>query len=223
MIAIVIDDMGLNRALSRRAVALKGLTLSYLPYGEDLAAQTSEARAAGHELLVHVSMAPDGHENAGPNPLVPGLAEEEIARRLDWALGRFTGYVGINNHMGSRFTANEKGMTEVLTQLKSRGLLFLDSRTTAHTVGPLLARRLGVPFAERGVFLDNVETVDAVRARLSELEALARREGAAVAIGHPKEATLSVLGPWLETVEAKGLVVVPISAIVRRNNVPARG
>jgi polysaccharide deacetylase 2 family uncharacterized protein YibQ len=213
MIAVVIDDMGLNRALSKRAVALKGLTLSYLPYAEDLAAQTAEARAAGHELLVHVSMAPDGHENAGPNALTPGLTEGELARRLDWALGRFT---------GSRFTADEKGMTEVLGRLKSRGLLFLDSRTTSHSVGPQVARRLGVPFAERGVFLDNVETAEAVRARLTELEAMAQREGVAIAIGHPKEATLATLGPWIETLKEKGLVLVPVSAIVRRN-AAARG
>jgi polysaccharide deacetylase 2 family uncharacterized protein YibQ len=114
-------------------------------------------------------------------------------------------------------------MTEVLTRLKSRGLLFLDSRTSSHTVGPQVARRLGVPFAERGVFLDNVETVEAVRARLAELEALARREGAAVAIGHPKEATLAALGAWLGTLETKGLVLVPLSAVVRRNLAVARG
>ena len=222
MIAIVIDDMGLNRTLSRRAVALKGLTLSYLPYGEELPAQTAEARAAGHELLVHISMAPEGSENAGPNALVPGLPEGEIARRLDWALGRFSGYVGINNHMGSRFTADEKGMVEVLGLLKSRGLLFLDSRTTAHTVGPAVAHRLGVPFAERSVFLDNVESVEAVRKQLAELEATARREGMAVAIGHPKEATLTALGVWLEQAPSRGFVLVPLSAIVRRNLI-ARG
>jgi polysaccharide deacetylase 2 family uncharacterized protein YibQ len=222
MIAIVIDDMGLNRPLSRRAVALRGLTLSYLPYGEDLPAQTAEARAAGHELLVHVPMAPEGHEDPGPHALLPDLPPAEIARRLDWNLGRFSGYVGINNHMGSRFTADEPGMTEVLERLKSRGLLFLDSRTTAHTVGPALAHRLGVPLAERNVFLDNVETVEAVRKQLTELEVIARREGAAVAIGHPKEATLAALGPWLASLEAKGLVLVPLSAIVRRS-VIARG
>jgi polysaccharide deacetylase 2 family uncharacterized protein YibQ len=216
MIAIVIDDMGLNRTLSRRAVALRGLTLSYLPYGEDLPAQTSEARAAGHELLVHVSMAPEGHEDAGPNALAPGLSEAEIGRRLDWALNRFSGYVGINNHMGSRFTADEKGMAEVMERLKARGLMFLDSRTTARTLGPTLAHRLGVPLAERSVFLDNVETVDAVRRQLAELEAIARREGAAVAIGHPKEATLAALAPWLQTLETKGFILVPLSAIVRQ-------
>jgi polysaccharide deacetylase 2 family uncharacterized protein YibQ len=215
MIAVVIDDMGLNRALSRRAVALRGLTLSYLPYGEDLPAQTSEARAAGHELLVHVSMAPEGREDAGPNALVPGLSDAEVARRVDWALTRFSGYVGINNHMGSRFTADEKGMEEVMARLKARGLLFLDSRTTPKTVGPALAHRLGVPFAERSVFLDNVETTDAVRRQLAELEAVARRDGAAIAIGHPKDTTLGALAPWLETLEAKGFVLVPVSAIVR--------
>ena len=215
MIAVVIDDMGLNRVLSRRAVALRGLTLSYLPYGEDLPEQTREARAAGHELLVHVSMAPEGHEDAGPNALVPGLSEAEIARRLDWALNRFSGYVGINNHMGSRFTADEKGMAEIMGRLKARGLLFLDSRTTPRTVGPALAHRLGVPLAERSVFLDNVETADAVRRQLAELEAVARREGAAIAIGHPKEATLSTLASWIETLESKGFILVPVSAIVR--------
>jgi hypothetical protein len=217
MIAVVIDDMGLNRTLSRRAVAMRGLTLSYLPYGEELPVQTAEARAAGHELLVHVSMAPEGHENAGPNALDPGLSEEEIARRLEWALGRFSGYVGINNHMGSRFTRDQRGMTEVMALLKSRGLLFLDSRTTPHTLGPALAHRLGVPLAERSVFLDNVDTVDAVRRQLAELEATARREGVAVAIGHPKEATLMALEPWLETLEAKGFVLVPVSAIARHH------
>ena len=216
MIAIVIDDMGLNRALSRRAVSLRGLTLSYLPYGEDLPEQTSEARAAGHELLVHVSMAPEGHEDAGPNALLPGLTEVEIGRRLDWALNRFSGFVGINNHMGSRFTADEKGMAEVMAQLKARGLLFLDSRTTSRTVGPALAHHFGVPLAERSVFLDNVETVDAVRRQLAEAEAIARRDGVAIAIGHPKEATLSALAPWLETVESRGFVLVPVSAIVRQ-------
>jgi polysaccharide deacetylase 2 family uncharacterized protein YibQ len=214
--------MGLNRALSRRAVGLRGLTLSYLPYGEDLPAQTAEARAAGHELLVHVPMAPEGHEDPGPHALLPDLPPAEIARRLDWALGRFTGYVGINNHMGSRFTTDERGMTEVLERLKSRGLLFLDSRTTAHTVGPALAHRFGVPLAERNVFLDNVETVEAVRRQLAQLEAAARRDGAAIAIGHPKEATLAALAPWLASLEAKGLVLVPLSAIVR-HNVAARG
>jgi hypothetical protein len=146
---------------------------------------------------------------------MPGLSEAEIGRRLDWALNRFSGYVGINNHMGSRFTADEKGMAEVMGRLKSRGLLFLDSRTTSRTMGPALAHRLGVPLAERSVFLDNVETADSVRGQLTELEAIARRDGFAVAIGHPKEATLSALASWLETLENKGLVLVPVSAIVR--------
>jgi polysaccharide deacetylase 2 family uncharacterized protein YibQ len=84
-------------------------------------------------------------------------------------------------------------------------------------VGPALAHRLGVPLAERSVFLDNVETVEAVRRQLAELEATARREGVAVAIGHPKEPTLAALGPWLESLETRGFALVPVSAIARRS------
>jgi hypothetical protein len=225
MIAVVIDDMGLNRSQSRRAAELRApLTLSYLPYGEELPAQTAAARARGHELLVHLQMAPEAaSRDAGPNALILGLPPAELERRLDWALTRFSGYVGVNNHMGSRFTADEAGMSVVLARLKVRGLLFLDSRTTPHTVGPHVARRIGLPFAERSVFLDNVETEDAVRTQLAELEATARSHGLAVAIGHPKEATIAALEPWLEKLSSRGFQLVPLSAIVRRNLVAERG
>jgi polysaccharide deacetylase 2 family uncharacterized protein YibQ len=225
MIAVVIDDMGLNRSLSRKAAELRApLTLSYLPYGEELPAQTAAARARGHELLVHLQMAPEAaSRDAGPNALVLGLPPAELERRLDWALTRFPGFVGVNNHMGSRFTADEAGMSVVLSRLKVRGLLFLDSRTTPHTVGPQVARRIGLPFAERNVFLDNMETEDAVRAQIAELEAAARNHGIAVAIGHPKEATIAALAPWLETLSSRGFQLVPLSVIVRRNFVAERG
>jgi uncharacterized protein len=218
MVAVVIDDMGVNRAMSARAVRLPaGVTLSYLPYANDIASQAAEARARGHELIVHVPMAPEGMENPGPNALSPSLAPAEIERRLDWALGRFSGYVGINNHEGSKFTADATAMDVVLGALKRRGLLFLDSRTTPRTVGPAIAHRLGLPFAQRNVFLDNVESVAAVERQLAALEAVARRDGAAVAIGHPKAATLEALAPWLESLARRGLVLVPLSAIVARN------
>ncbi len=218
MIAVVIDDMGMNRAMSARAVKLPAdVTLSYLPYADEVARQAAEARARGHELIVHVPMAPEGAADPGPHALYPTLPPDEIERRLDWALARFSGYVGINNHEGSRFTADLRGMDIVLSTLKRRGLLFLDSRTTARTVAPGLARRLDLPFAQRTVFLDDVATPEAVRRQLAVLEGVARRDGAAIAIGHPKAATLDALGPWLETLAGRGFVLVPLTAIVARN------
>jgi len=224
MIAIVIDDLGLDRRNADRVVQLPGpLTLSFMTYANDLPAQTRAAHAAGHELLVHVPMEPlDGRLNAGVNVLRPDLSAEDLARRIDWALSRFDGYVGINNHMGSRFTADPIGMAELFAELHRRGLLFLDSRTTAATVGDVMAVRYDVPFATRNVFLDNEVSAEAVWAQLTKTEADARRTGFAIAIGHPHDGTIEALAQWLPTLSQRGFALVPISRIVERN-LAARG
>lgn len=217
VIAIVIDDMGLDQPRSARAVALKGpLTLAYLPYARELVAQTAAAHAAGHEIILHQPMEPMGHENPGPNSLTVGMLQGEITTRVSESLDRVPFAVGLNNHMGSRFTRESNAMRSVMTVLKSRGLLFLDSRTAADSVGGVVARVHRVPFAERDVFLDNDTSAPAVQARLAEVEAIARRNGAAVAIGHPHEGTLAALEPWLESVEQRGFALVPITTIVAR-------
>jgi hypothetical protein len=216
LIVIVIDDLGMDRKRTARAIGLHGpLTLSFLAYADDLKEQTEAARAAGHELLMHVGMEPVSESvDPGPNVLLTGLSSEEIRHRLEWNLGRSEGYVGINNHMGSKFTADPSAMMVVMEMLKRRGLLFLDSRTTGRSVGAKLARELGVPVAERNIFLDNVNETAAVDARLGELERLARRRGYAVAIGHPRDATLEALERWLQNLKDRGLVLVPLSAVV---------
>lgn len=218
LIAIVIDDMGVDRVHSAQVMNLRApLTLSFLTYAGDLARQTGLARANGHELMLHVSMEPtSGAVDPGPNVLLTGSDDDEIRRRLDWGFSRFSGYVGINNHMGSKFTADGKGMQVVIDALKHRGLLFLDSRTSAGTVGAKLAKRMGVPMAERNIFIDNVNKLDDVNARLTEVEKFARRNGFAVAIGHPREATIEALKIWLDSVQSRGFRLVPISTIVKK-------
>jgi uncharacterized protein len=225
-VAIVIDDLGMDRRRTERAIALKGpLTLSFLAYADDLPRLTEAARRAGHELMVHVPMEPMSRaEDMGPNGLAVALSHDELLRRLRWDLDRFEGYVGINNHMGSRFTSDTPGMTAIMEELKARGLLFIDSRTIASTVAAEVAQRLGVPNASRDVFLDNESDATAVGERLAVLEATARRHGSAIAIGHPHDGTLAELALWLEKLETKGLVLVPVSTIVKERWVAeARG
>jgi uncharacterized protein len=216
-VVLVMDDLGVDRKRSDRTVALPGpLTLSYLPYANDLPQQTEAAHRAGHELLVHVPMEPFGHVgDIGPNQLEVSLSHEEVLRRLRWDLARFSGYVGINNHMGSRFTSDADAMRPVIEELRARGLLFLDSRTAPHSYGIDLAREVGIPYAGRDVFLDDEITVPAVEAQLAELERLARRNGVAIAIGHPHDPTLEVLERWLRTLSQRGLELVPLSSVVR--------
>lgn len=219
LIAIVIDDVGLDRPHSRRAWELAGpLTMSFLPYAKDVREQAKAARARGHELMLHLPMEPSGRADPGPNALLVSLTDAELKQRVTIALDSFDGYVGVNNHMGSRFTTSRPGMETVLRQIKARGLLFLDSRTSPQSVGDQLAQEIGVPSVTRHVFLDDDESLDAVRRRLAETEVVARRQGFAVAIGHPHAATIQALAEWLPTVAGKGFALAPLSAVLRKRN-----
>jgi len=219
LVAIVIDDVGIDRPRSKRAWELPGpLTMSFLPYAKDLREQARAARSHGQELMLHLPMEPNGRNDPGPNALLVSLSDAELRQRTQAALDSFDGYVGVNNHMGSRFTMFRPGMETVLRQFKGRGLMFLDSRTTAQSVGDQLSQEMGVPSIARHVFLDDDESLDAVRRKLAETEAVARRQGFVVAIGHPHEATLQALSEWLPGLQAKGLALAPATAVLRKRN-----
>lgn len=217
MIAIVIDDMGLDRKRSSRVVGLPApLTLAWLPYANDLPRQTKTARTAGHELMVHIPMEPRASDiDPGPDAMKVGVGNAELLRRLDHGLKSFDGYIGVNNHMGSRFTEDAAGMRVILGELQRRGLMFLDSRTTSHSVAFGIARDIHLPALGRDVFLDDDMSPSAVRASLAKVEAVARRQGYAIAIGHPHDATVDALVEWLPSVAAKGFTLVPVSAILK--------
>lgn len=216
-IALIIDDMGVDARRSALVVALdKALTLSYLPYAAGIVAQTAAARAAGHELLVHVPMestVDDAHP--GPKVLETGTPWREIEQRLRWSLRQFDGFVGINNHMGSRFTRDAGAMRVVMRELSRRGLLFVDSLTGTGSRAALVARSLLTPFAERDVFIDHEDDLDAIRARFADLERIARGRGTAVGIGHPRDNTIAVLRQWIPDARARGFAFVPVSAVAR--------
>ena len=216
MIAIVIDDMGLDRKHSAEVLELPApLTLSYMTYAQDLAEQTEAARRHGDEIMLHVPMEPlAASVDPGPNALRVSLDDAEIRRRLDWGLARIDGIVGINNHMGSRFTESTQGMNIVMAALRERGLFFLDSRTTPHSVGLAAAQEAGVPHAGRDIFLDDDMAAPAVAAELAKTETVARRNGVAIAIGHPHAPTIEELRRWLPLVAAGGFRLVPMSAVI---------
>lgn len=218
MIAIVIDDAGHDIARTKRLAGFRDgvLTMAFLPYVEQLDAQTEIARAGGHEILLHLPMEPLNPEvDTGPNVLNIDLLPSELDARLHWNLARFEGYVGINNHMGSRFTADRPAMAHLMKALHDRGLLFLDSRTTSATVGRETASAADVPFLQRDVFLDNESTEAHVAAQLAETEEVARRQGYAIAIGHPHEWTISALEAWAPGARDRGFVLVPLTAVKR--------
>ena len=222
-VAVVIDDAGVDRRRTREVISLPSpLTISFLTYATRLDEQVKKASSAGHEIMTHVPMQPINLDaNPGKNALNMDLKPAEVKSRLVWALSRIPGHVGINNHMGSRYTSHENGMQLVMAELRKRGLLFLDSRTSRETVGAKLAKIYRVPHAVRNIFLDHDPKPESIKKQLAKLERIAQKKGYAVAIGHPREATIEALSQWLPVLAEKGVVLVPISAIIaRREGIP---
>lgn len=218
MIVIVIDDLGVDRANAERMAQLPGpLTLAFMTYARDVEAQARAAQRRGHEIMLHMPMEPlDPTLDAGPDVLRVDQPAERLRAQIAEDLSRLDFIVGVNNHMGSKFTRDPAGMALVMEGLKARGLFFLDSKTIADSIGSDAARAAGVPALDRDIFLDNDQGAGAIDQMLVALEAVARRQGYAIGIGHPHPATIEALARWLPSLEGKGLVLVPISAIVKK-------
>lgn len=215
-IIIIIDDLGLDPIMAERVISLPGpLTLSFLPYAHNVDVLAEKANEAGADVMLHLPMEPLGDADPGPNALRLGMTGADFLKNLEWNLSRFDGYIGVNNHMGSRLTADRAAMKTVLAYLKAEGLFFLDSVTTADTSARAAAAAVGARLFERDVFLDaETGNVEAVKAQLDLVERIALETGYAVAIGHPHPETLEALGPWLTTAPSRGFDVAPISSLI---------
>ncbi|MCE7997782.1 MAG: divergent polysaccharide deacetylase family protein [Rhodobiaceae bacterium] len=213
-IAVVMDDLGLDPKSTRRAIALPAeVTLSFLPYGRASQGLAEEALARGHEVMVHIPMEPEGDADPGPNALLISQSTDQIASLLAQQLDQFPGAIGFNNHMGSRFTADVRALLPVMREARARGMLFLDSRTSANTLAAKIGEAAGATTVSRDVFLDHAAGADGLLAQLDELEKTARATGRAIAIAHPHELTLDVLEVWTLGLASKGLVLAPISKV----------
>ncbi|MDE1904776.1 MAG: divergent polysaccharide deacetylase family protein [Alphaproteobacteria bacterium] len=216
-VAVVIDGLGVDHAATARAIALPpAVTLSFVAYASDLSDQTASARQAGHELLLHVPMEPISAAAAiGSYGLGRNMPRDELVRRLRWDLARFDSYVGVDNHMGTEFAQDTPAMRVVMDELKRRGLLYLDARAVPTEPVAVAARDFGVPYVARDIFLDGEQAAIAVDARLAQLVNLARERGSAIAIGHAHDVTLAALQRWLPTLSRQGVVLVPLTAVVK--------
>ena len=221
-IAIVLWGLGLSKASTSAAIQqLPGeVTLAFAPYGRDLQDWADQARAAGHEVLLQLPMEPESYpdNDPGPHTLLTSLPVRDNLERLDWLLERFSGYVGVTNYMGSRFTTSERHLRPVLKSLRERGLLFLDSRSAANSVAGRIAAEMQMAHALNNRYIDNEASRPAIDARLLELERLAEANGYAVGIGFPYPVTIERVAQWARTLERKGVQIAPLSAVVSQRS-----
>lgn len=194
-LAIVIDDMGYQQKLDEELLQLNlNLSFAFLPHGPHTLEQAEQARRLGREVLLHLPMEPsDRRWDPGPGALTLAMPAAERAAVFARDLAMVPRAVGINNHMGSRFTGDREAMGEFLALVRDRQLFFLDSVTTADSLGYSLAREMGVKTGRRQIFLDNVREQAEITGQIRELLAVADRQGWAVGIGHPYPQTLEAL------------------------------
>lgn len=219
-IAIIIGGIGLSEAGSRNALENlpPDVTFALAPYGDRLDRWMREARTAGHELLLQLPLEPFDYpdNDPGPHTLLVSLRGPEFMDRLYWLLSRFTNYVGVINHHGTRFTATEPSMQYLLEEITRRGLMFVDDGSSSRTVAPAVANAAQTPFSRVDIVLDAIPKADEINARLLQLEGLARSRGTAVAAGTALPVTIKALEEWSRDLEQRGLMLVPISATVDR-------
>lgn len=214
-IAIVIDDLGRSLDDLVRLEAL-GVPITYavLPFETRTPEVVDWLRSRRREIILHLPMEPGNGANPGPGALTSAMTPAELRDATAAALRAVPGAVGVNNHMGSRLSADREAMGSILQVLAGRGLFFLDSRTSAETVAYETALGLGMPAAQRRVFLDRDSSLAAIDAEFSRLLSEARRTGAAIAIGHPYPETFEVLEQRVPEAIAAGYELVPVSFLL---------
>jgi polysaccharide deacetylase 2 family uncharacterized protein YibQ len=217
-VAIIIDDMGSSMQEVKSLMAINApLTFSIIP-GLGKGREVAEAaHSRNYEVMLHMPMEPKDYpqRRLEKNGLLMAESDEEIDRQVNEYLKVIPYTVGANNHMGSRFTENEPKMQDVLQVLKGRGMFFIDSVTTPHSVGLKLAREMGVRTAARNVFLDNVQDVAAIRKQIQQLAQLAVKRGSAIGICHPHPATIQALAEELPVLQKAGIKFVYASELVK--------
>ncbi|HEX5134479.1 MAG TPA: divergent polysaccharide deacetylase family protein, partial [Thermoanaerobaculia bacterium] len=215
-IAIVIDDLGNDadalERIARWPYAVAGAVLPGLPGSAGAARRLA---ASGKEVLLHLPMEPDGYPLVAPGPgvILRSDTDEAIAHTVIEDLASVPGAVGVNNHLGSAATADPRVMRAVVRVLAERGLFFIDSRTTEATVARRVADEAALPAVSRRVFLDAVPSASAIERAYRDLLAKAKKDGSALAIGHPHPATLELLERELPRVREEGIALVPVSRL----------
>ncbi len=219
-IAIVIEGLGIGAASTTEALAKlpAEVTVAFSPYSTNLERWIARARGEGREVLLQVGMEPfDFPDNdPGPQTLLTSNTAELNVYRLHWFLSRSQGYVGVTSLMGARFTATDQALAPVLREIGKRGLIYFDDGSSPRSVAGQISGGHNVAFARADAVLDAVPTGNEIDNALARLEATARARGVAIASASALPVTIDRIANWARGAEARGLALVPVSAVANR-------
>ena len=218
-IAILLGGMGINGELTSRAIKElpEEITFAFAPYGANLQEIIDDARSRGHEVMLQLPMEPFGYPNSNPGPhtLLVDAGAKATAASLSWLLSRFTGYTGVVNYLGARFTSEMKALTPAMKMLKDRGLVYLDDGSSPRSVAEETAAGIDLPSRQADLLIDSESNFNAITAKLQKLEQLSRNGQMAIGVGTGLPATIDAVQNWAKRLEARGILLVPVSAAFR--------
>lgn len=212
-VALIVGGLGLNAVTTRAAIERlpAEVTLSFVPYADNLQSWIDQARAQGHEVMLEMPMEPSGYPDNDPGPytLLANAGPDDVNAKMDWLLSRASGYFGVTNYLGDRFAASDQGMGAFLTTLRQRGVAFLDDGSFQRRPGAW-AR------ASADKVIDQTQSPAAIIAALNSLEAQAKLRGAALGTGFSYPVTVEAAARWTAGLEQRGLQLAPASAMTQR-------
>jgi polysaccharide deacetylase 2 family uncharacterized protein YibQ len=212
-VAMIVGGLGLNPRYTKQAIEQlpPEVTLSFVPYRDDLQSWIDLARAHGHEVLLEAPMEPNDYPDNDPGPftLMAGGSPQETAKRTEWLLSRATGYFGLTNYLGSKFVTSDAGMNAFTQTLKQRGVAFIDDGSAAKRGG-------GVWRASADRIIDDQLAGEAIGQKLSELEGAAAKRGQALGSGFSYPITLTQVATWAQGLPQRGFQLAPASAVMAR-------
>ncbi|HEY1454013.1 MAG TPA: divergent polysaccharide deacetylase family protein [Roseiarcus sp.] len=224
-VALMVGGLGLSIEGAEAAIAkLPGaVTLGFAPSGVAIEQRAAEAREAGHETALQAPMEDFsyGTGDSGPHMLKTSASDADNIESLRWLMSRFTGYVAVANHLGGKFTADPKEISPILTEIAARGLGYLDDGASPRSVAPDVAATLALPWARADLVIDANPSPEAIEAALARLLDRARERGSAIGVASASPISVELLARWANGLEAKGVALVPLSALMSARPSPS--
>ncbi len=218
-VAIIIDDLGYKIKHDQRAVQLPGkVTFAFLPHTPHVKKLAETVHSKGNEIMLHLPMQSVETLYLGPGALTNSMNEQEFKHSVLKSIQSIPYVKGINNHMGSLMTSQKESMQWLMDEVTKTDLFFVDSRTTADTVAEQTANQYNIRNTRRNVFLDHERNRPAIEFQFERLIRLAKKNGSAVAIGHPFPETLKILEEKIPQLEAAGIQLITVSELIKQNN-----
>ena len=218
LVAIVIGGLGFNATATTQAIdeLPPEVTLSFVPYTQNLQSWIDRARARGHEVMLELPMEPfdPDADDTGPQTLLASASSQQNITRLEQLLSRGAGYFGVTNYQGARFATSSQAASPVVQQLRRRGLSFISSGIGQRTALSVEAGRANLPNTAADRIIDARREADAIDDQLLNLEALALQNQSAIGAGFAYPVTMEQVGRWARDVESRGYQLAPASAVL---------